>query len=991
MSATFCDSFDEVNGFYVLYNDKKYTYNNLYNKIIDKEKSLKEKNEEILTFEIKLNGQNFNIIKNTDYNIFLKSNLESFAYIHKKVSLTNSISLKKYIVYNSDHVATFLNLEELDQTNLTINPSLFINDIFSIFDGDSDKYVINPKIQKTEKKINISKVEKYWEINKLEDFILKKINYVKYNENSLYYDTKDRNTLLNILKKRKYTFLCGPSGIGKTVTLLKLRALEDYNVLYFNLKSLTYYYDSIQIKENVLLELSYCFNKDEDLNNFIDIFLKDTQEISQKSNIDIIQFYLKKIIENYKEIKKLNQKRLFIILDQYKSKYDPDKALHNLLRSFENEISYIKCSSMNEENVREELYQYLFEKNDNIVFVQSLVNYKEINSDKNSLNEKNIYLFNLEENPKYIEEFTTYFSKSSDNEIEDYSSIIISNLTKKIKDIITNKSNIYNISPILIVKEILEKEGSEISMIDFKKMFNYLPLKYIVPKKNKDNKYTFYYSFHLLKKVFEVLENELIDDLNYNYYQIFDSGSKAGFVFEEIVQSLFREGKNLFNDEQLPIKKEIKVNSIFNLNMLTFISDIQNKNIIFKDKSNKLIYEVDDLKEKKNIFINEIANNSINSIIQKPCGEFYDLAVLIPTEIEREFDIFLCQITLDKDTNDFLGRSLIIETLKRIKKRFELLFDIKLKNFYFSYILDKKRKGNTKVEKLCSMFNNKLYCAFYDNSILYNKNNTLFNINIMRRNCLITELPSENISYNLNSYQTYNTFIHNSNKIRFKNKLEIKYETDDNEIKDIIENTSLLCQIYKGITIQVLNKKRLMDDEKELKNEDSKKDKKENEKKKLKDEEKKIYKNINNTIGIPKLNDEEKKIFNYKNKKFSLSSIIKKKLVNILKNNNLEFEIIERGAFFPLNISELENYLIIYYNSNNKNIKDKLILAKYFKSIEGFNFWSINEEKLLEITDGFAFVNLLNNPKKFFANYSSYLIKIKNESENEDENEIISL
>ena len=149
----------------------------------------------------------------------------------------------------------------------------------------------------------------------------------------------------------------------------------------------------------------------------------------------------------------------------------------------------------------------------------------------------------------------------------------------------------------------------------------------------------------------------------------------------------------------------------------------------------------------------------------------------------------------------------------------------------------------------------------------------------------------------------------------------------------------------------------------------------------MKDEEKKIYKNINDTIGIPNLNDEENKIFNYKdNKKFYLSLEIQKKLGIILENKDLEYEVIERGAFFPLNIYPLENYMIIYYNNN-----EKLILVKYCKSKPGFNFWSIKEEKLLKIEDGFDFMNLLKCPKEFFEIYSSYLIKIEDKKGKEDE------
>ena len=459
MSESFYDSFDEMYGFYISYNNKKFTYNDLYDKIISYEKRLEKENKQIpKQFDIQLNEQDFNIIKRKrQYYVYLKNNEARFAYIHKKVSLANSLNMNKYIVYNTTHVKNFLSLEKLDQSNLSIYPGLFINDIFRVLDGDEEKYTISRTINETEKKINIPKAVNYCKIVKLEDFILQKINYVKYNEKSLYYNTEDRDSLLDILISRKYTFLCGPSGIGKTVTLLNLRAMGEYYVLYFNLKSLACYYDYRQIKENIVLELSYCFNNNDDLQNFIDKYLKDTKEISLKNHIEIIQIYLKNIIENYKEIKNLDQKGLFIILDQYKNKYDPNKALHNLLRSFENEISYIKCSSMNEENVREELYKYLFEKNDDIIFVNSLVKYKEI-SDENSLNEKNIYMANIEENPKYIEELTSYLYQSSDNKIEDYSSIIISNLSKKIKDVIKNKTNNYNIATNLIVWEFYKKK-----------------------------------------------------------------------------------------------------------------------------------------------------------------------------------------------------------------------------------------------------------------------------------------------------------------------------------------------------------------------------------------------------------------------------------------------------------------------------------------------------------------------------------------------------
>ena len=89
-----------------------------------------------------------------------------------------------------------------------------------------------------------------------------------------------------------------------------------------------------------------------------------------------------------------------------------------------------------------------------------------------------------------------------------------------------------------------------------------------------------------------------------------------------------------------------------------------------------------------------------------------------------------------------------------------------------------------------------------------------------------------------------------------------------------------------------------------------------------------------------------------------------------------------RRTFFPLNICGLENYIIIYYNKKDKNN----ILVKYNKNDSTFEYWDINEIDLLSDKDGFNFMNNLNNPKLFFENYSSYLIKIENIT-NKDENE----
>ena len=49
-----------------------------------------------------------------------------------------------------------------------------------------------------------------------------------------------------------------------------------------------------------------------------------------------------------------------------------------------------------------------------------------------------------------------------------------------------------------------------------------------------------------------------------------------------------------------------------------------------------------------------------------------------------------------------------------ILKKFESIYDIKIKGFYFMYILYYVRKEWIKVEKLCDQYINNLYYCYYN-------------------------------------------------------------------------------------------------------------------------------------------------------------------------------------------------------------------------------------------------------------------------------------
>ena len=1023
MTEPFQETINEVNEFCILYKNIKISYDTLYEEIQKNEQKIntisnnenEKKDEEANTisnnFENKKDGNNkdfvifanfleFLIIKKFGiYYIFSKE--QTFmTNIIRKITIINSENTKRYTLYNLNHIKKFLEFEKLDENKISLLPKeTNIKEIF--MNKNSDKYTVTNIKDKTNfDSIDISNIKlKFNSSIKLKDFILKKVNYVKFNEESEYYESNERYELINKLKERKYSFLCGPSGVGKTVTLLSLRAFPLYNVLYFNLKSLSFFSNRNDIKERIIIELSYCFDSQTIFNDFIKTYIEnneDEDKIYLKNNIDIIQYYLIKVIKNYKIIQKYDQKNrvICIILDQYKLKYDPNCALDNLLKTFINNIHYIKCSSMNEENVRNEFDKYLFEQNDDILFVHSLSGHLKINSE-----EKKLLLMNLGYFPKYVEEIESYENEKIDN----YCLSTIEQLVRKIKNTITDKSNIYNMQIYNIITEIIEKEGIEIPRSKFKILFKYLPLKYIYPMKHNNNKYSFHYSFKLLGKIFSEIKKKIVAELTLNYFEVIESGSKAGFVFEEIVQSIFQEGKPLFGDKNNVIKKEIYVNSIYNLNEVIFASKSENKNIKLKE-NNIQIFELNDINDKIKLFQEEIAEGQINTIFQKPCGEYYDIAILIPTKRKkkREFDMFLGQITLDKEYSDFIERTMIINSLNQIKKRFETIFNIELRKFYFSYILEKNKKGRNKIETYCNEFHNRLYYTFFSKGILYSKDaDSLFSLNLMKKNCLISKLSLKNISYNLNSSQTYKTLMKNSLKIIFKSQSNFEYTINESEKNDIIKKTNLLCELNNGEKIKTLlkkkrNKKDEKDEEERANNEnieikeimDDNIQNKQIIKKNLKKEGTEMHKNNQKLIQIDEPGEEEKKIFILENKSkkkvYSLGNKDKNHICKILELQDSDLKIIERGTFFPLNICGIAHYFILYYNKVDNKTK---IIVNYSENDSNYKYWDLEKCTLLEDKDGFEFLNLLNNPISFFKTYSSYLIALPMKDDDEKEND----
>ena len=181
--------------------------------------------------------------------------------------------------------------------------------------------------------------------------------------NFIFYETNEREKLINTLArltgKNNNIGLCGPFGTGKTITLLRFLIESDSNrIFYINLwtidhTSLTHLKNLFKY-ESIKLFGGNIFNKNEKfcLEEDLYIYGKIINEINNFNNKKEIISLLEKIINLMNKIK--CEENIYIIIDQYSSKYDSEnKSLNHLLDIDKNSNIYIiVSSSMNNYDIK---------------------------------------------------------------------------------------------------------------------------------------------------------------------------------------------------------------------------------------------------------------------------------------------------------------------------------------------------------------------------------------------------------------------------------------------------------------------------------------------------------------------------------------------------------------------------------------------------------------------------------------------------------------
>ena len=501
-----------------------------------------------------------------------------------------------------------------------------------------------------------------------------------------YWESEKRSNIISLIlmftaKEDLYCFkICGPSGIGKSLTLFLISKYYK-NFLYYNLKTIRdLKNDDVKI-QNILTESC----KHISLN---DNQIKQLSSILNNNRYNSFFICLKNIIEFLIE----NELLSVIILDQFKSdviEKEQYKQIFQLIS--EQKLKNVKlliCSSTNDKEIREECIKSW---KSNIFFSEQLnienQNYyfyvDELFSLKQNYNENNTYdkvLIAFNGIPKYKNMFKYLKEQGDHNQklVNDLTTIR-EKVEKNLNDLYT-KINEKNISPEIIKMKMIEylryldlHRGEKIKYEQLSEILEICSFKYYRFKFEK-NEFSYDYNFpYMIEIVNKIIDTHLSDFYKYklneehsgytnsDFFELFSGSSLKKGVLElpqfegniclkvdEIIKmtSFSKDGLNdiIENDiysnlVEYKIKKEKNENNNKQLEDLNLISKL--KDYINYNSQNIEYYKLqylNNIKTDYNILGNKnIGDMSIFINQKNQRGKLLDLAYVYGKREEKVF------------------------------------------------------------------------------------------------------------------------------------------------------------------------------------------------------------------------------------------------------------------------------------------------------------------------------------------------------------------
>lgn len=631
-------------------------HEDLYNKI----KSFLSEQEKIITSEwkkeINIEGKIYQLekLKNQNYFFVEGNNIEDHLLLgtttfkdSEKEFIPNSIlDVKQYISkkISKDFIlnSKILNKKEIYEICYK-GESKTIKVKFSPFLNELNEDIFKQKNLKGElDNLNIQDLSLFY----LEYFP----SLTNNNQDCKYINSEDRKLFFQEIKKKlknekklpiESIELYGPFGIGKSCTLLAFQKAQLFGKsAYFNLNSIFNLKDNDKVKKMILYESMSLFD---DFSIFSNL-KKTVNEKEYDSSWDIIKVVINFVIKN------LNQ--LFVIIfDQYKEIYEnstikSSEKLDSILHNDEFGVTLIKCSSMNDTDVKSNFFK-VFEEN-KYIYVDKLFEIKTLDK-REKMYFGNISLFHF----LYVDS-----KKEFNNYIIDEKDRIKSDIRKSIPESTNLLKVISNISNIMRTDSLFREEDIKVNLIT-------IPFKYILLKKIlKENEifYTLDYPCLLIKIAFEELAVEELNKLK-DTKGIKELRGTLGIIFEIICHFAILGNKL----ENFNLKSE---------NLFYLEKNIYNN----KEKEDNWQKNEIDAQKMKNLDSFYIRPTNINS-------ELYD-SVIIFKENEK-FSAYLLQMSISKaHGKKIVSRENHYNAIEKVKKKIKAIYDIDLQNVYFSYIFN---------------------------------------------------------------------------------------------------------------------------------------------------------------------------------------------------------------------------------------------------------------------------------------------------------------
>ena len=612
-----------------------------------------------------------------------------------------------------------------------------------IYKRNFDKF--NETIKNLEKKINPDKIE-FWDL--LEIWIN---NINNYNKVLIIFDQyKKENDELNRLSMIEKRLINNISNIKIIVS----SSLNDMRVKIDFIDILKLHLDKNQSREIKIFN-----EKNEDLiEKEVKELFKDyiqTQNYLEKEEDDEESFNDIKIfkdIDDEKQIK-INKKeskleslnendniqKIEIIQDEKEKGFNDD----NINKNKKCKLLYINdlISVQNIENENIDLINKLEDFNYNPKYYNKFRNYFNINSKNNSLNDLYVSFLNntYEQIKSKIKKF--YKNYCQKNKINFFSNVIVEKLINLEKYI--QRGAIFNLSSLIYSLDQIPLKYIKIYQLDEKGQKinnNFFYLNKDISTSNFKIEYSFpFIRFIITRLIFEYGNS---DNISYNDLSSSETGSilekqiRKAIVYDQIFETFYLRNVWAFKKSLTSNKNKIDQ------------KNNKNKEKIESEENNNSKVDNNDKEKEKNIFkidffnFNEVKyddkiknplrefNMNYYIIPNNPNNELLDSAILIPiclhNNMEKKFNLVSLQITINKD--EIYTIEEYHNATKIAAKLFEEIYDIKIINQYFIFVLAKDYENLTTQKNLLVAKIPFIFFSNIDNGFYLDMDQKLINV-----------------------------------------------------------------------------------------------------------------------------------------------------------------------------------------------------------------------------------------------------------------------